>query len=153
MKRMFFLAATALTLAAGSAPAQISYLAHSETEQSALNQISKAKATRPDVNSVMKSNLLSDNTSIVESTLEIIAREKIKHPDMNFKSLAGVIDQLRTRGETAAMRYKAYLAGQILQYPEWYSQVLKDSGEGGDPFFVAIGQRDHARLIAYGVIK
>lgn len=154
MKKMvaIFTAVTAFTLA-GSVQAQIANLAHSNQEAQAKASIQPRKVHPVDVNRVLLANLTSGNSAIMESTLEIITREKIEHPEMNFNSLNAVIDQIRKEGSTPALRYKAYLTKNVLTHPEWYVKKVRDTGEDGNIFFVAVGQRDHARLVAYGEVK
>lgn len=154
MKNMvaIYTAITAFALA-GSAQAQITNLAHSNQEAEAKASIQPKNVHTVDVNKVLLANLTSGNPAIMESTLEIIAREKIEHPEMNFNSLNTVIDQIRKQGATPALRYKAYLTKNVLTHPEWFVKKVQDTGEDGNIFFVAVGQRDHARLVAYGAVK
>lgn len=65
--------------------------------------------------------LRSGNAGVVEGSLILIAKIKMKSPETNIAELKTVIDNIDFTNFSNALRYKANVTSFICAYPEWFA--------------------------------
>jgi hypothetical protein len=85
--------------------------------------------------------LQSENTGIVESSIQRIAKMKLQVPSTNTDDLQKQLNRLSLTHQSAIVRYKAYLASSICADPEWFNREksLVDADE--QLFFIYAAER------------
>ena len=85
--------------------------------------------------------LQSDNAGVVESSIQMIARMKLRVPDANIAQLRERLNRISLNHPSAAMRYKAYLASCICADPEWFIQEKNLDNVDVEQFFARAAAR------------
>lgn len=83
----------------------------------------------------------SSCNDIIESGLAQVCMWKLAQPNSQQATLKNKIDDLAIRGDTPAIRYKAYLTSMVFEHPELF--VFEKYGEykDGNALFTALAQR------------
>ncbi len=89
-----------------------------------------------------------DCSEIVECGLAQVVMIKLAQPRNQLKKLEKRIDELIIDGETADVRYKAYLASVVFDRPELFNSEKYGSYVDGDGLFRAIAERLQKQLLA-----
>lgn len=92
--------------------------------------------------------LKSPSSSMVESSIFHVARLKLFYPTENTEGLAKQLERLQEKGHTPTIRYKAYLALQLLNYPVLFANLDKKNYTDSDQFFRLVSQEMQTRLLA-----
>ncbi|MCK6621731.1 MAG: hypothetical protein HUU32_05390 [Calditrichaceae bacterium] len=92
--------------------------------------------------------LKSGNASVVESALFHVVKFKIFYTEQDTEKLAAMLEKLASDGETGAIRYKAYLAGQFLNDPALLAKIEKQDYKDGDRFFRMLAEELEKELLA-----
>ncbi len=80
--------------------------------------------------------LQSDNRGVVESTLMIVSKMKIDHPDWNMTAFEKEVKNMIVSKNNTANRYKLYLTSYILENPSAMKNVNFNDCEECDQFFL-----------------
>jgi hypothetical protein len=100
---------------------------------------------------IAKSNYLmglrSDNAGLKESSLMQTAVIKTLYPDVNFEDVKNVADSLAVNGKTASIRYKAYLASNVLENPAWFAKRGYQASDDPDKFFSTVASQLQERIL------
>jgi hypothetical protein len=113
---------------------------------------SPARFTETRVRSIeanYRSCLASANDGVVESAIANAVRMRWALPTAELEGLRGSLGTLAAGGKTAAIRYKAYLAGLVFDSPSMFSG---DSGEEyawDEDLISAIGVRAQNALLGH----
>ncbi|HTR82667.1 MAG TPA: hypothetical protein VMM58_13640 [Bacteroidota bacterium] len=91
--------------------------------------------------------LRSENAGLAESSMMQAAEIKMLHPDADFAEIKNVTDSLATNGSTPSIRYKAYLASNVLDNPKWFAKKEHVPYETTDQFFASIAGQLQERLL------
>lgn len=91
--------------------------------------------------------LRSDNVGLKESSMMQTVKIKMVYPEANFEQIKNVIDSLAVNGKTPSIRYKAYLASNVLENPAWFATNDPRSYENADPFFAAVALQLQERIL------
>ena len=62
--------------------------------------------------------LFHDNPGVVESAMMCLVKLKMQYPEVCCKQELAQIDYLTTNGLTPSVRYRAFVSGLYLRYPE-----------------------------------
>ena len=82
--------------------------------------------------------LRSENAGLSESSMMQTAEIKMLYPSVNFDEIKSVTDSLAVNGSTPSIRYKAYLASNVLNNPGWFAKKAYSTDENPDQFFASI---------------
>jgi hypothetical protein len=130
--KTYRLAAIALTLLVlGTASGQ-TYFADRECYE-------KANLDRGEKN--FEANLKSSNEGVLESSLALIGRIKLYHPDRPMEKIEKEIYQLSISGPTDRIRYKAYLVYKVFNNPSMFATESKTDYTDSDQMFTALAMR------------
>lgn len=91
--------------------------------------------------------LRSGNAGVVEASLILAAKIKIKFPETKIAELQTVIDSIALIGSSNVLRYKAYLASNICADPEWFSKENIFLQPESEIFFISASQRLQDKLL------
>ena len=113
-----------------------------------------AQATAPKHNykfQIFKLNYLtglrSENVGLKESSMMQTAKIKMLYPDASFEDIKNVDDSLTVNGNTPSIRYKAYLASNVLENPTWFAKKDHQSFEDPDHFFASVASQLQERIL------
>ncbi len=90
------------------------------------------------------------NDGVVESAIAQCVRMKWAFPSEQFEGLRDGLGTLATRGKTAAIRYKAYLAGLVYDSPSIFSSESGQEYTWDEGLFAAVSVRAEKVLLGYG---
>ncbi|HMK38917.1 MAG TPA: hypothetical protein VK569_06220 [Bacteroidota bacterium] len=93
--------------------------------------------------------LVSANDGVVESAIANSVRMKWALPSAQLEELKGTLGSLTTGGRTAAIRYKAYLAGLVYDSPSIFNGESSQKYAWDEDLFNAIGTRAQKALLGY----
>ena len=68
-------------------------------------------------------SLNSDNEGIVESALFYVLKFKLTYPGLDVSEIGERINEVAQNGDTPEIRYKAYIAVNYLNNPDWLINV------------------------------
>ncbi len=92
--------------------------------------------------------LKSARSSMVESSIFHVAKLKLFYPTEDTEGLAKQLERLQEKGHTPTIRYKAYLALQLLNHPVLFANIEKKNYKDSDSFFRMLSQEMQTRLLA-----
>ena len=90
--------------------------------------------------------LQSDNTGLVESTIKMIAKMKLRSPSADVEQLQEQLNEISVTHPSATVRYKAYIASSICSDPEWFTQETSVVSADEKQFFINAAQRLQQKL-------
>ncbi len=93
--------------------------------------------------------LESPNAGVVESALAHVGKMILILPDANCKELVKRIDVLMVKGETPAIRYKAYLTRMVYDNPKMFEPEGRMDFKEDDELFSAVARRLQHTLLGY----
>ncbi len=85
---------------------------------------------------------------IIECGLAHVAMLRLAQPKATSKSLTNKVEELAIRGETLAIRYKAYLTSMVFVHPELFTYEKHGDYKNGDELFTALAQRLQEEALA-----
>ena len=90
--------------------------------------------------------LRSENQGLAESALMRVAEVKMFFPGSDIATTKNVIDSLSVHANVLSVRYKAYLASNVCDNPEWFAKKgnIKSDGE----FFDSVEAQLHERILS-----
>ena len=90
--------------------------------------------------------LRSENQGLTESAIMMVAEIKMLYPGNNIAETKDVIDSLSVHANVPSVRYKAYLASNVCDNPEWFAKKgnIKSDGE----FFDSVEAQLHERILS-----
>ena len=91
--------------------------------------------------------LRSDISGLVESCMMRSAQVKMLYPDANYSDVKKVTDSIAVHGVSPTIRYKAYLASNVLENPEWFGKRDRQAIETPDEFFNSVAAQLQERLL------
>jgi hypothetical protein len=94
--------------------------------------------------------LASANDGVVESAIANSVRMKWAIPAVEFDGIRSKLGTLAARGKTAAIRYKAYLAGLVYEDPATFALENARGYEFDEVLFAAVSARAQKALLGYG---
>ena len=80
-------------------------------------------------------NLIHDNEGVVKSSILNIMRMKVTYPQINYSNVCSKLENISFESESKLVRYMAYVAVDIIKYPEQFLWDLPDNYEESDEFF------------------
>jgi hypothetical protein len=86
---------------------------------------------------------------VVETAIAQIVWMRLAVKDKDMTDLKAELDRLAVIGRTPAIRYKAYLACQVFDYPEIFGSVQQTGIESADDLFSALATRLQKTLVGY----
>jgi hypothetical protein len=86
---------------------------------------------------------------VVETAIAQVAWMRLAVKDRDMTDLKAELDRLAVMGRTPAIRYKAYLACQVFDYPEIFGSVQQAGVENADELFSALANRLQKTLVGY----
>jgi len=93
----------------------------------------------------LKTALRSENQGLAESAIMQVAKMSITYPGNNIAETKGVVDSLAIHANVPSIRYKAYLASNVCENPEWFAKKLTVKSE--DEFFESVDSQLHERIL------
>ena len=93
--------------------------------------------------------LNSGNEGVVTTAIAEVVRLRLALPNRPMESIGHRLAELTVNGETAAIRYRAYLAGAALENPRLIPAAVAASASGNDDLFALIAARLQATLLGY----
>jgi hypothetical protein len=94
-------------------------------------------------------SLGSDNPGVVGSALAQIAYFSLCKPDFCTEEMTAAVASLAATGSTAAVRYRAYLAGLVIENPAMFTLERDARYETGEQLFSALANRLQEKLLSY----
>ena len=92
-------------------------------------------------------SLKSDNVGIVESAVFHIAKLKLLFPEEATGAALAELENLSESGASESIRFKAYLATQVLEFPENFSTLEKKNYKDAEAFFLMISTELQKKLL------
>ncbi|MDP1678211.1 MAG: hypothetical protein Q8L88_15245 [Bacteroidota bacterium] len=92
--------------------------------------------------------LRSGNTGLMEASLILIAKIKMRFPEINITEVKTVVDSIAFTNSSYALQYKAYLASNICAYPEWFVIDNTLYNLETDWFFASVARRLQQKMLA-----
>ena len=86
---------------------------------------------------------------VIETAIAQVVWMRLALRDREMTDLKAELDRLAVMGRTPAIRYKAYLACQVFDYPEIFGSVQKAGIESADDLFSALATRLQQTLVGY----
>lgn len=83
----------------------------------------------------------SSCNEIIECGLAQVCMWKLAQPNSKESALKDKIDELAIRGDTPAIRYKAYLTSMVFEHPELFVYEKYGDYKDGSALFTALAQR------------
>ena len=80
-------------------------------------------------------NLTHDNEGVVKSSIQNIMRMKVNYPQINYSNVCSKLENISFESESKLVRYMAYVAVDIIKYPEQFLWDLPDNYEESNEFF------------------
>ena len=93
-------------------------------------------------------SLTSDNDGVVESAIAQSVAAKLALPDGKFEAIREKLGSLAVHGRTPAIRYKAYLAGLVLENPELFAGAECALFSTTDQLFASLSTRVQKQLLS-----
>ncbi len=131
MKNRILSLVVASILLAGSASAQAYFPKYEKYCQANLDRAAKVYAISLD----------SPTEGIVLSTLAHIGRIKLYFPDLRFPELEKKVTELSINGQTAGIRYRAFLVMNVFVTPAIFRNDSFAQYNDGEALFSALAQR------------
>ena len=85
--------------------------------------------------------LQSNNEGVIESALAHVAMMKLVVPGGKYDALKTKVSQIARRAATAELRYKAFLTAKVLEQPEIFKSVVRESYSTPDELFATLASR------------
>lgn len=76
-----------------------------------------------------------DNADLVEAAMFEVLQSVMNHQQQSIPGLAEKLERVTAGAFPKATRYKAELALQFLEHPEWYSRIQQQHFTNKDIFF------------------
>jgi hypothetical protein len=92
----------------------------------------------------LKAALRSENRGLTESAIMQVAKISMAYPGSKIAETKSVVDSLAIHANVASIRYKAYLASNVCDNPEWFAKKLTVKSE--DEFFELVDSQLHERI-------
>lgn len=92
-------------------------------------------------------SLKSDNIGIVESSVFHIAKLKLLFPEEETGAALSELEKLSESAASESIRFKAYLATQVLEFPENFSTLEKKNYKDAEAFFLMISTELQKKLL------
>ncbi len=92
-------------------------------------------------------SLKSDNIGIVESSVFHIAKLKLLFPEEETADALAELEKLAEAAPSETIRFKAYLATQVLEFPENFSTLEKKNYKDAEAFFLMISTELQKKLL------
>ena len=146
MKRTALLLAALLTAAASNGTAQESADRSRIAPAERYRHLDRGKLERNYIE-----GLRSDNNGVVESAIAQVIKMKMVMPEEEFTGLKAEFGRLSVGGRTAQMRYKAYLAGLVLDNVSIFTRECGREYETPEALFSAISNRLQSELLGRNV--
>jgi hypothetical protein len=89
--------------------------------------------------------LRSTNQGLTESAIMQVAELRILYPGSNIAETKKVIDSLLVHATAPSVRYKAYLASNVCDNPEWFAG--KGNVKSEDEFVESVDSQLHERIL------
>jgi hypothetical protein len=89
--------------------------------------------------------LRSTNRGLTESAIMQVAELKILYPMTSIMEAKNVIDSLAIHANLPSVRYKAYLASNVCDNPEWFAN--KGNIKSDNEFFESVDAQLHERIL------
>jgi hypothetical protein len=93
-------------------------------------------------------SLRYDVDGVVECALRDAALMKIAQPDAEAPKIKEEIDRLAAGGRTPVIRYKAWLARLVFEYPQLFTNMADGDYDTAEEAFAAIAERLAQTLLA-----
>ena len=93
-------------------------------------------------------SLKSDNDGVVESVIAQSVAAKLGIPAGKFEAIREGLGRLAVNGRTPAIRYKAYLAGLVLEDPTIFSGADCALFKSTDQLFASLSSRIQKMLLS-----
>lgn len=93
-------------------------------------------------------SLTSDNDGVVESVIAQSVAAKLAMPKGQFDRIREQLGSLSVHGRTPAMRYKAYLAGLVLENPAIFTGADCALFASTDQLFASLSTRIQKQLLS-----
>jgi len=94
-------------------------------------------------------SLRSDNPGVVEGALAQIAYFSLCKRGFCTEEMIAAVASLAATGRTPAIRYRAYLAGLVIENPSMFSPEREARYETGEQLFSALAKRLQVTLLSY----
>lgn len=97
-----------------------------------------AQRTEKTINKALKhyeENLTNDNEGVVKSSIQNIMRLKVAYPEIDYSDVRKKLEDLSFESESKIVRYMAYVAVDIIKYPEQFQYDSSISYDELDEFF------------------
>jgi hypothetical protein len=94
-------------------------------------------------------SLRSDNPGVVEGALTQIAYFSLCKPDFCSDDMIAAVASLAAGGRTPSIRYRAYLAGLVIDNPAMFAAERDARYETGEQLFSALAKRLQVTLLSY----
>lgn len=85
--------------------------------------------------------LQSNNEGVVESALAHVAMMKLAVPGVKYDALKKKVSQIARNAATPELRYKAFLTANVLDQPEVFKSVIRESYSTPDELFATLASR------------
>ena len=95
--------------------------------------------------------LKSDNTGLLESGIILIAKMKIRIPNLEIENLQEQLAELTLHHPSATVRYKAHIASAICENPQWFAQSGTTPAGDDEQFFILAEHRLQEKLFGLTV--
>lgn len=92
--------------------------------------------------------LRAENGGVVESAIFHSLKFKLFYPEQNTDKLDRELSKLIKEGNTASIRYKAFLVTQCINCEELLTKIEKEDYKDADKFFTLIAQKVNNYLLA-----
>ena len=94
----------------------------------------------------LKAALRSENLGLKESAIMRVAEIKMPYPGSNIAETKSVVDSLAIHANVPSIRYKAYLASNVCDNPEWFAKKVYVKSD--DEFFESVDSQLHERILS-----
>ncbi len=89
--------------------------------------------------------LRSENRGLTESAILEVAELRILYPGSTMAETKDVIDSLSVHANVPSIRYKAYLASNVCDNPEWFAN--KGNIKSDNEFFESVEAQLHETIL------
>lgn len=93
--------------------------------------------------------LHSHNDGLIESAIVVLAKIKMKYPEVVITQIQAVVDSISITHPSGILRYKAHLSSSICNDPVWFVQESSIVTEDHEKFFMLAAQRLQQKI--YGL--
>ena len=87
------------------------------------------------------------NPPMVESAIFHVVKLKLFFPGEDCREITRELERLIHDGQTASIRYKAYLAKMFINNPEWLLEIRKQDYKDGNRFFAMLNEELRHKLL------